>query len=554
MRLLKSTTTSEFVEAAMAIHGSRYDYGLFEYAGQAVKSTIICTIHGEFQQSPYCHLRKKHGCPHCGLERIKQLNPGTGTIGFINKAILVHGLRYNYSEVDYTNNRNKVAITCKIHGNFYQAPANHLSGQGCPSCAIIDRANRIRKDVSRFLSEASCVHDNFYEYNKQSYIDDRTKISIICPKHGPFIQLPNSHLNGRGCPHCAVDNISASLTMSFVEFMADAIKVHGHKYIYDQSSYSSAKDRVLITCPEHGEFYQVASYHLSGYGCNRCHASKGQLEIENYIRQLTDSQILFNDRTIIAPLELDIIVPEYKLAIEYHGLYWHSFDHTESTVERNKHVVKANRSLDAGYRLIQIYESEFIQRRSIIESVLRHAVGVSKKIMARRCTVTIMESEDRRDFFNTNHIQGDRCASIAMGLVNNGRIVAAISFIHHRQYDYEIARFANLCGCVVVGGLAKLFSAFTRNYSPKTILTYSDRRFFNGAGYQKLGFRLLGTTGPGYCYIKGSKIFSRQSFQKHKLAQRLASFDPRLTEAENMFANKYRRIWDAGHYRFVRGI
>ena len=126
-----------------------------------------------------------------------------------------------------------------------------------------------------------------------------------------------------------------------------------------------------------------------------------------------------------------------------------------------------------------------------------------------------------------------------------------MSFNKHPKYQWEITRFANKLNMTVVGGASKLFKHFLREHNPDQILTYADRRYSNGNLYKKLGFKLDGITQPNYIYIKNKKIFSRQQFQKHKLKDKLEDFNPLLTEAENMFNNGYRRMWDAGNYRFL---
>lgn len=125
---------------------------------------------------------------------------------FIAKARVVHGNKYDYSQVDYFNCNTKVCIICPTHGAFSQTPREHLRGFGCSKCRDEQTAKRQTKSKDYFLSQCVAVHGNRYDYSKVIYHHGRSKIEIICPVHGSFLQTPDSHLKGRGCPKCAIEN------------------------------------------------------------------------------------------------------------------------------------------------------------------------------------------------------------------------------------------------------------------------------------------------------------------------------------------------------------
>lgn len=116
---------------------------------------------------------------------------------FIKKARQIHGDRYDYSKVEYVNANIKVCIICPEHGEFWQTPRQHLKGQGCLSCSNIKCCN-----TEEFIAKAKRVHVDKYDYSKVNYINNRTKVCIICPEHGEFWQRPDNHLQGQGCPVC----------------------------------------------------------------------------------------------------------------------------------------------------------------------------------------------------------------------------------------------------------------------------------------------------------------------------------------------------------------
>ena len=183
---------------------------------------------------------------------------------FIEKAKKIHGDRYDYSKVEYVNAYTKVCIICPKHGEFWQAPKHHLNGSGCPYCA-----GKIRLTTEEFIRRAKEVHGDRYNYSKVEYVNEYTKVCIICPKHGEFWQIPVHHLNGSGCPYCA-----GKIRLTTEEFIRKAKDIHGGRYDYSKVEYVNARTKVCIICPEHGEFRQTASEHLRGQGCPKCAQEK----------------------------------------------------------------------------------------------------------------------------------------------------------------------------------------------------------------------------------------------------------------------------------------
>ena len=188
-----SKSLEQFLQEAKKIHGNKYDYSQVEYVNYQTKVTIICPKHGEFTQSPTAHLQG-NGCPKCGNERtsLRMTNES-----FINKAKSIHGDRYDYSKVEYIDNKEEVCIICREHGEFWQKPKNHLSGYGCPICS-----GRKKMRTIDFVKRARQVHGEKYDYSKAEYKGNAEEICIICPEHGEFWQRAENHLRGTGCPKC----------------------------------------------------------------------------------------------------------------------------------------------------------------------------------------------------------------------------------------------------------------------------------------------------------------------------------------------------------------
>ena len=248
----KKLTTDQFIERAKLIHGDRYDYSEVEYVDAITPVMIICSEHGCFTQTPNYHSRG-YGCPSCG-SKLK-----ITTDQFIERAKSIHGDRYDYSMVEYTKARNKVNILCSEHGKFKQTPSNHLTGRGCPSCACM-----LKSTTNQFIERAKLTHGDRYDYSMVNYVNNYTKVNIICSEHGHFAQTPNSHLSGNGCRHCGRQTLTTD------QFIERAKLTHGDRYDYSEVEYVNNRTTVMIICSEHGHFKQTPNIHLSGKGCPSC--------------------------------------------------------------------------------------------------------------------------------------------------------------------------------------------------------------------------------------------------------------------------------------------
>lgn len=185
---------------------------------------------------------------------------------FIEKSKKIHGNKYDYGQVDYSNNITKVEIICPLHGLFHQTPRSHFAGSGCPTCGKNVTIKKKTLTTSDFINKSVKIHGNKYNYCSVEYKKNNQKIKIICPIHGEFQQLPKNHLNGCGCPSCAVENVIETLS----DFLCKAIKRHGGKYDYSLCFYKNSNIKIKIICPKHGVFMQTPKKHIMGQSCPKC--------------------------------------------------------------------------------------------------------------------------------------------------------------------------------------------------------------------------------------------------------------------------------------------
>jgi hypothetical protein len=297
--------------------------------------------------------------------------------------------------------------------------------------------------------------------------------------------------------------------------------------------------------------------------CHNCaginpNKSKAELQIAEFL-QSHGIECQRNCRDVLQGKEIDVYIADKKLGIEYHGLLWHSFGTTypnnaaSEDANKHKHLHKKNLCNAQGIQLLQIFENEWINKKSIVKSIILSKLGTyNNRIYARKCDVVLLNSQDKKQFLNSNHIQGNDNSQIALGLVYNNEIVAAMTF-GSRQITklkkYEMLRFCSKMHTQVIGGASKLLQYFLKKYDAECITTYADLRYCNDTNfYESIGFKCIKQTPPSYWYTDSNVVLHRANFQKHKLIKQ--GYSSSQTEKQIMLERKWRRIWDCGHLVF----
>lgn len=287
------------------------------------------------------------------------------------------------------------------------------------------------------------------------------------------------------------------------------------------------------------------------YGlCHNCNNRKSvsipERELRELIKSLEPGKIILNDRQLLDHNELDIVLPNKKLAIEYDGLYWHN----ENVVENDYHLKKTEACESLGYQLIHIFEDEWKYKKEIVQSRLRGLLRKNERIYARKTVCREISYKESKEFLEKSHIQGNCMSKWQYGLFDGDKLVAVMTFGKSRFADeFELLRFANAINTNVVGGASKLFKHFVKEHPEiSKIVSYADRRWSRGNLYEKIGFKFLHKTDPSYFYRVGRVRKSRFEFQKHKLVEQ--GFDPNKTEHEIMKERKCPRIYDCGTLKY----
>ena len=252
----------------------------------------------------------------------------TGTPGvkltngiFITRATEIHGGKYGYDRVVYSINSKKVDIWCNEHKKYFsQTPANHLKGSGCPLCKKDTLRECFIHTGEKFISHAKEVHGDKYDYSRVKYVNNGTKVDIVCRKHGVFSQTPGSHLCGCGCPLCKLDKLREHFSGNVEKFISHAKEVHGDKYDYSRVKYVNNGTKVDIVCRKHGSFLQTPNKHLYGQGCPKCSSSRGEQIVSRILDKNNIEYIRewwFPDET--HRYKYDFYLPSQNVITEYHG-------------------------------------------------------------------------------------------------------------------------------------------------------------------------------------------------------------------------------------------
>lgn len=449
-----------------------------------------------------------------------------------------------------------VTRLCKVHGKWSQSIISAINGHNCQQCYSENRL--VKYTRQNWIDDFVSKHGTRYSYDHISdLIKAQDKVDIQCDVHGIFQQQASLHKSGHGCPRCASDIQGQQRRLSQAEFIERGSDRFNGKYNYDKVQYTGMNtslyaDKVVITCPDHGDFEQAPSVHLSSvYGCPRCayeniivvNRSAGEKEVEQFLRNC-GFRVESSYRKL--GFEIDIFLPDVNVGIEYNGSYWHS---ELQGRDRRYHVNKTNRCEEHGIHLIHIWDFQWTNKQDLIKSRLRSKLQQCKVIYGRKTVISDVASDTSLQFQADNHIQGQCRSTIAYGLYYESELVALMTFgksRYKKDIKWELIRYCSKQGTNVVGGASRLLKHFTSRNNGN-IISYSCRLWNTGGLYRAIGFSHSRRTSPSYFYTNDYCTFeNRVAYQKHKLKDKLMMFDEKLTEWENMQNNGFDRIWDCG--------
>ena len=437
---------------------------------------------------------------------------------------------------EYKNSRQNFEFICTC-GNKSKIRLDHLrEGVKCSHCA---GNKKLTLDYVR-----DTLFSEGYMCLSNEYVNSKTKFKYKCPKGHIGSMSLNNWNTGVRCSECFGTHKYT------IETVRRCIESEGYSLV--DTEYYNKKQKLTLICPN-GHIYKVSweSWKRAGSRCPKCKkwgTSSAEQELGNFILDF-DLDLKTNDRSIIKPLELDFVIPSKKLAIEYCGLYWHS---ELNGKDSGYHINKLNMCNAAGYKLITIFEDEWVSKSSIVKDRLTNLLNSREsisKIYAKNCTVRTISSITAKVFCEDNHLQGFTTDSISLGLFYENMLVSVMIFTKcHKTIIgnvFELSIFCSLRGFMVLGAASKLLKYFENNYFCDELFLYVDKRWSMGSLYKDLGFDFVGNTKPNYWYFKNNKKrINKFSLRKTKEDSEV------LTELEIIKAQKWNKIWDCGNLKF----
>lgn len=408
----------------------------------------------------------------------------------------------DYSRVQYVNAHTKVEIICPDHGSFWQSPTNHIQGKSCPVCGSARMGKKSRSSTAGFIARAKKVWGDTFDYSQVEYVKAHQKVSIICPDHGPFLQTPTNHLDGKqACAKCS--HMKSAPEDALADFLERFTPV-------------ARRDRNIIGpkeldiyLPKHNLAVEFCGMYWHSHGDREDekknkyrHAEKHRLCAEKGIRLITLYETEWQERPQVIKRML------------------------RNAIGRARGRVMA--------RKCQVGRPTPQEARAFYERY--HPQG----------------GAGHGEHYGL-YYKGKLVACMRFNYGSNDRGAAA------KERQWTLGRYATRI--TVPGGASRLFKAFLQDMAPPSVKSFSDNRWFSGDTYPALGFALEEDVLPDY-QVWSPKIGLRPKphYQRRVLPKRLEehglseSFDPKAdprTEAEMTYLMGARRIYDCGKKRWV---
>lgn len=469
---------------------------------------------------------------------------------------------YDLSKAVYAGMNNKIDFVCPTHGGMSMDAKVMMRGAKCSKCAFEARKGKNRMTQNTFAARSSLVHEGKYTYDLAIYMGQKAQVKIRCPTHGVFKQIAGDHLCGAGCPKCFhEERRGATQRDTLSTFKQKLHNAFGGSLEVVDDVYVNSQMDISIKCVTHNTTHISKPYRLNAgeNPCPKCNHMKSKMEqeIADFLAEYTTVEQ--RNRSLIAPKEIDIWLPEYNIGIEFHGLFWHATNRVGKI-----HREKWQMAQQAGIRLVQIFEDEWLNKQEIVKARLLAFIGFGEKRDARKLELRNVGWKEAKAFLVETHIQGAGPVGTAYGLYEQDTLVAVATFGKSRsgamtgakkEGEFEVLRYASTGN--VRGGFTRLFSAFKKDSAPELVISYCDLRYGTGKLYESAEFVLDGITEPDYWWVPEGKVerVSRYAVQKHKIAKTdhpLHSFyAAHKTEAQICEEAGWEKIHGVGNQKWV---
>jgi hypothetical protein len=550
---------------------------------KTINSKIIleCNIcHHIWKIESYSILRtdsKSSGCPKCATKITKDKNLIKGFQNFID---FCNSLNYKLLS-EYTGAFDKVLLSCEFNHQFSISPNNlKHSKQRCPICSNTVQDLNVNQTINEYIQDTTWVltdsSDIITKTTKEFICIECQKIKTL--EWNSLCKVRKEELKIRECD-------CQRYGKEFLKYLED------YPDYQLLTSYIASIKPVLMKHLKCGTEWNVLPHNFikPNYPtrCPTCarsgRASRGQLEVASFLQNELNINIEENKRGLDLTnirSEVDIYCPDYQVAIEFDGVWWHA----EGKVRDRSGQSRASAQPDViqdklfnlgnnNIRLIRIFSDEWMEKKSIIKSRLKTVFNQTPiKLNARSLDLdTNVPIKEALSFLESNHLQGKVNAQshVAIGLRKEKILQAVMTFgirslrgSKTTSNCIELLRFCSLTDVHIRGGASRLLTTFFKNYKcdEDLLISYADLRYtslIDLSVYEQLGFERISIIKPSYSYIhpsQSNRRISRLSLQKYKILQLYPDLDPKLTEFELTEQLGYARVWDSGQLKFQLSI
>lgn len=553
-----------------AAHGKN-TFVLESLGSRSTKSKIRCASHGVFLGSVSSTANGGLSCSQCRTEKTNDTKLDKSFALLLTTLKSRHSGRVAYVKGFVDLKSESAVFNCVIHGRFTTSPKKAISNiSPCKKCRTLLIDETSTETARKFSAEVRRYAGRYVFHSAYSGV--KSEIGVTCVKHGVDFNVVAGTWLGRsiggtwrGCPKCVSEFRHSCMRKSDIEFQTQLSDTHDSTITTLGAAYAGSHERMKFKCVTCGHVWQtipdsvVRSTRPSG--CPKCCGiiSVGEQELFDWVKKLCpdaeQSVRTVYSRRLGYKFEWDIYVPSKSIALEYNGLYFHSYPKKPKFY----HQEKTQCSRAAGVKLIHVYEDDWERRSPVVKRTLRYLLGCNSRVfyarkleLVRTNTLTTARSK----FFENFHMLGAPNSGISYALRDGAHIKALMTFSKVNSErganfanDYELTRFAS--NGQVVGGASRLLKAFLRDFNPARIISYSDNDMFEGGLYEILGFKKIHDIGPDYKSVWSGQRRHKSYTRRSNLVKLLGpAFDADISEMENLIQNKILVLFDSGKVKW----
>lgn len=501
----------------------------------------ICNKGHEYESTTARRVGQGSGCPYCAGKRAI---PGVNDVGTTDPWINEHWSEKNPPVTDFKRGSKKVVTFVCPDGHERDLSVVAVAKNGryrCPTCSSFK--------YRRPEYEIYYHPDNELPFD-QVAAETMKELLWRCPKGHEWKQIGQHMFKKTLAEPCAECRTLAGGQYQHLlnEWAFDLNEITPQEVTHNskQSIWWRCKDN-----PEHTWQAQPSNRAIRNSGCPRCRQSSGEKELTEFVRGL-GVEVHTGRRDIITPLEIDLYLPEYRIAIEYNGVYWHS-----DPDRKDHHKRKYDRLREEGIRLLVIWEDDWLTRRDVAEAMIRHKLGLATERLGARQTV--IDSNVRYDeataFMERHHIQGMTRGTRYLGLRDNtGDLVACMILrrggtSRQKSDQWLLARYAT--SKTISGGFTKMMKHL-RDLGITSLITFADHSVSDGSLYENTGWTNDGEIAPDYMYVHRMQRLHKFNFRRKRFeTDPKLKYDPSLSETQLAELNGIRRVYDYGKTRYT---